>query len=297
MWLSSWRTEVLPLPQVCARWIASIPFASAAVGKWGPSAVPCVELHHGCTMAMSRTAERAAKGCTNFWCGVQQKYADVFYVFVCLVEAFLVFWGVLFVILGFPFSLFWIVLGWVNGGTCFGSNTCECFALVNSISHRNSVYHHPTLGAWRLRGWMCQRDCHCPTKCYLAGIVCCILAFAAIFQKATEGNTTKYVVRKIQRTENSGKGRENGGKGRTLKIEFLPETCPKGFTTDFAFFLAVIPLVKLCWKLQSKSLNVDGSQCSKLYCSGCFQHCFSCSVSIIRKSLAVCVAVCQGFGP
>jgi hypothetical protein len=38
---------------------------------------------------------------------------------------------------------------------------------------------------------------------------------------------------------------ENGGKGRTLKIEFLPETCPKGFTTDFAFFLAVIPLVKL----------------------------------------------------
>ena len=76
---------------------------------------------------------------------------------------------------------------------------------------------------------MCQRDCHCPTKCYLAGIVCCILAFAAFFQKATEGNTTKYVVRKIQRTENSGKGRENGGKGRTLKIEFLPETCPKGF--------------------------------------------------------------------
>jgi len=75
---------------------------------------------------------------------------------------------------------------------------------------------------------------------------CCILAFAAFFQKATEGNTTKYVVRKIQRTENSGKGRENGGKGRTLKIEFLPETCPKGFTTDFAFFLAVIPLVKLC---------------------------------------------------
>ena len=74
-WLS-WMTEVLPLPQVCARWIASIPFASAAVGKWGPSAVPCVELHHGCTMAMSRTAERAAKGCTHLWCGVQQKYAD-----------------------------------------------------------------------------------------------------------------------------------------------------------------------------------------------------------------------------
>ena len=87
-----------------------------------------------------------------------------FNVFVGLVEAFFVFWGVLFVILGFPFSLFWIVLGWVNGGTCFGFNTCERKALVNSIPHRNSVYHHPTLGAWRLRGWMCQRDCHCPTN-------------------------------------------------------------------------------------------------------------------------------------
>ena len=64
---------------------------------------------------------------------------------------------------------------------------------------------------------------------------CCILAFAAFFQKATEGNTTKYVVRKIQRTENSGKGRENGGKGRTLKIEvqILPETCPNVFFHGF----------------------------------------------------------------
>ena len=53
---------------------------------------------------------------------------------------------------------------------------------------------------------------------------------------------------KIQRTENGGKGRENGEKGRTLKIEvqILPETCPKAFITDFAILLAFIRLVKLC---------------------------------------------------
>ena len=83
------------------------------------------------------------------------------------------------------------------------------------------------------------------------------LAFAACFQKATEVNTTKIVVKrknkgktrknmgklKIQRTENGGKGRENGrkgrengrkgrengGKGRTLNIEvqILPEHAQK----------------------------------------------------------------------
>ena len=39
---------------------------------------------------------------------------------------------------------------------------------------------------------------------------------------------------KAQRTENGGKGREDRGKGRTLKMEVqvLPETCPKGFITD-----------------------------------------------------------------
>ena len=69
----------------------------------------------------------------------------------------------------------------------------------------------------------------CPLWCCLTGIVCYILAFAASFQKATEENTTKLVVmRRTQvnqethgKTENSEdkKGRENGGKGRTLKIE------------------------------------------------------------------------------
>ena len=153
-----------------------------------------------------------------------------------LVEAFFVFWGVFFVILGCPFSLFWIVLGWVNGGTCFGFNTCERKALVNPIPHRNSVYHHPTLGAWRLRGWMCQRDCHCPTKCYLAGIVCCILAFAAFFQKATEGNTTKYVVRKIQRTENSGKGRKTADKDGLWKLSSCRKHAQKVLPRMLCFF-------------------------------------------------------------
>ena len=91
------------------------------------------------------------------------------------------------------------------------------------------------------------------------GILRCILAFAASFQKATEVNTTKIVVMKRtkvnqekhwkhgtfrgQKTaakggktaENGGKGRENGGKGRTLKIEvqIFPETCPNVFFHGF----------------------------------------------------------------
>jgi len=47
---------------------------------------------------------------------------------------------------------------------------------------------------------------------------------------------------KHRKTENSEdrkrrKMAENGGKGRTLKIELqiLPETCPKDFITDFVF--------------------------------------------------------------
>ena len=70
------------------------------------------------------------------------------------------------------------------------------------------------------------------TKCCLTGIICYSLAFAASFQPAAELNTIKLAVMKrtqvnrekhektkIQRTNNGGKGRENGGKGRTLKIK------------------------------------------------------------------------------
>jgi hypothetical protein len=45
----------------------------------------------------------------------------------------------------------------------------------------------------------------------------------------SKGKPGKHGEQKIQRTENAGKGRESGGKGRTLKIEvqILPGTCPK----------------------------------------------------------------------
>ena len=32
------------------------------------------------------------------------------------------------------------------------------------------MWQHPKLGSWLLRGWICQWDCHCPTKCCLTGI-------------------------------------------------------------------------------------------------------------------------------
>jgi hypothetical protein len=77
---------------------------------------------------------------------------------------------------------------------------------------------------------------------------------------------------------------------------------PKGCITDFdssSFF----PVVNLCWKLQSKWLNVDVSQRLKcatmktyiLYCMysrACFLHCFSCSVYYIGKSWEFLSSTC-----
>ena len=53
--------------------------------------------------------------------------------------------------------------------------------------------------------------------------------------KRTEVNQNK---QKILRTESGGKGRENGGKGRSRKIEIqiVPETCPTCFIMILRFF-------------------------------------------------------------
>ena len=111
------------------------------------------------------------------------------------------------------------------------------------------------------------------TKCYFTRTVCCILAFlqAASFQEATEVNTTTLVIikRKVNqerrrklRKHRKFRGLKKGGKGRTLKIEvqILRDICPTIFITVFDSCKCGFPVVKLCWELESKGLNVDVSQ-------------------------------------
>ena len=91
--------------------------------------------------------------------------------------------------------------------------------------------------------------------------------------------------RRRKRVGNGGKGRENGGKGRTLKIEvqILPETCPQGVI-----------------KLQSNWPNGDVRQRLKcatmntylLYCRVCFLHCCSGGVYYIGKSWEILSSMC-----
>ena len=91
--------------------------------------------------------------------------------------------------------------------------------------------------------------------------------------------------RRRKRAGNGGKGRENGGKGRTLKIEvqILPETCPQGVI-----------------KLQSNWPNGDVRQRLKcatmntylLYCRVCFLHCCSGGVYYIGKSWEILSSMC-----